>query len=315
MMNENNSPKTLLEAVRHFSDLDVCHAYMVKIKWPDGQVGCPECGCTEVGEIKSRRMFQCKTKSCRKQFSVKVGTIFEDSALGLDKWIVAVWCIVNAKNGISSCELARAVGVTQKSAWHMLHRIRLAMQTKSFRRITGEIESDESVIGGKLSNMSGHRKSKAKKRYGRFGRKTMVHGLLERTGEIRAKVVPDSQRGTIEPIVRANVEKGSALYSDIGSAYFCGYYGYLHRMVNHSLRYVEGRVHTNGMENFWSLLKRCLHGTYIAVEPQHLQRYLDEQCRRFNMRKGTDASRFHAVMQDVVGRRLCYNDLISDSQQ
>ena len=275
-MKEQNSPKTLLEAVRYFTDLDMCHAYMVNIKWPDGQVCCPECGGTEVGEIKSRRLFQCKAKGCRKQFSVKVGTIFEDSALGLDKWIVAVWCIVNARNGISSCELARAIGVTQKSAWHMLHRIRLAMQTKSFRRIIGEVETDESWIGAKMANMSGNRKTKAKKRYGHKGRKTIVHGLLERTGEIRAKVVPNVERGTIESIVRKNVEKGTKLYSDIGSAYFCGYYGYLHYMVNHAKQYVDGRIHTNGLENFWSLLKRCLHGTYVAVEPQHLQRYLSQ---------------------------------------
>lgn len=303
-------PKTLMEAVRHFSNPNTCHTYMVSVKWPDGQVVCPECGGMEIGEIKSRRMFQCKIKGCRKQFSVKVGTIFEDSALGLDKWIVAVWCIVNAKNGISSCELARAIGVTQKSAWHMLHRIRLAMKTPSYRRITGEVETDESVIGGRMRNRTGKRKEDHKRRYGPRGRKTIVHGLLERAGEVRAKVVPDSTRGTIESIVRQNVEKGSAIYSDIGSAYFCGYYGYLHQMVNHSLRYVEGRVHTNGLENFWSLLKRCLLGTYVAVEPQHLQAYLDEQCRRFNLRKGTDASRFHAVMQHVVGRRLPYRQLI-----
>src|SRR5687768_4271496 len=136
------NPTTLLDAVRYFSDLDVCHAYMIRIKWPDGKIVCPKCGGEHVGEIKSRRMFQCKSKDCRKQFSTKVGTIFEDSPLGLDKWFVAVWSIANAKNGISSCELARAIGVTQKSAWHMLHRIRLAMRTKSFRKIIGEVESD-----------------------------------------------------------------------------------------------------------------------------------------------------------------------------
>ncbi|MCH8822233.1 MAG: IS1595 family transposase [Planctomycetes bacterium] len=174
---------------------------------------------------------------------------------------------------------------------------------------TGEIETDESFIGGKMSNMSGNRKSRARKRYGQKGRKTIVHGLLQRRGEIRAKVVPSVERGSIETIVRKNVENGSTLYSDIGSEYFCGYYGYLHYMVNHAKHYVDGRIHTNGLENFWSLLKRCLRGTYIAVEPQHLQRYLDEQCRRFNMRKATDAERFDYVMQDVVGRRLRFQEL------
>lgn len=310
MMNENNSPKTLLEAVRYFSDLDVCHAYMVKIKWPDGQVCCPECGCIDVGEIKSRRMFQCKTKRCRKQFSVKVGTIFEDSALGLDKWIVAVWCIVNAKNGISSCELARAIGVTQKSAWHMLHRIRLAMQTKSFRQITGEIEADETFIGGRLANMHKAKKDKVIAEFGPRGRnKTVVAGQLERGGEVRAQVIKTTQTRHLVPIVRKNIKPGSTIYTDILTTYKCLSDEYIHEVVNHAKCYVQGRIHTNGLENFWSLLKRCIRSTYVAVDPEHLQRYLDEQCRRFNMRKGTDASRFHAVMQDVVGRRLEYADL------
>ncbi len=312
MMNENNSPKTLLEAVRYFSDLDVCHAYMVKIKWPDGQICCPECGCIEVGEIKSRRMFQCKTKGCRKQFSVKVGTIFEDSPLGLDKWIVAVWCIVNAKNGISSCELARAVGVTQKSAWHILHRIRLAMRTKSFRRITGEIEIDETFVGGKVQNMHKAKRDKVIARFGFAGKnKTVVSGQLERGGEVRAQVVKSTQKRHLDPVVRGNVAPGATIYSDILGSYKSLSDEYLHKVVNHALAYVQGRIHVNGMENFWSLLKRCVKGTYVAIDPDHLDRYLDEQCRRFNMRKGTDAERFDYVMQDVVGRRLTYQELVN----
>ncbi|MCH8343794.1 MAG: IS1595 family transposase [Planctomycetes bacterium] len=305
--NEQKSPQTLIEAVRHFSDLDCCHGYMVGIKWPDGQIWCPECGSTEVGEIKTRWLFQCKAKECRKQFSVKVDTIFEDSPLGLDKWLVAVWCIVNAKNGISSCELARAVGVTQKSAWHMLHRIRLAMRTQTYHRITGEVESDESFIGGRMANVH---KSK-RKNLPHHGNKAVVHGLLQRGGEVRARTVPDDRKATLLPLIRENVMPGSRLYSDIGNTYKRGGLNpeYLHEVVNHAIRYVDGRVHVNGLENFWSLLKRCLRGTYVRVAHQHLDRYLDEQCRRFNLRKGTDASRFHEVMRGIVGKRLRYGEL------
>src|SRR6266568_2156340 len=152
-MNTSSSPQTLIEAVRYFSDLDVCHNYMLSIKWPDGKITCPKCGGENVGNIASRRMLQCRAKGCRKQFSVKVGTIFEDSPLGLDKWFVAVWCVANAKNGISSHELGRALGLTQKTAWFMLHRIREAMRTGIFRKLSGTVESDETFIGGEARNM------------------------------------------------------------------------------------------------------------------------------------------------------------------
>src|SRR4051794_18292974 len=209
MSKTSYNPTSLLDSVRYFSDLDVCHAYATRIKWPDGKITCPKCGGEHVGEIKSRRMFQCKNKDCRKQFSTKVGTIFEDSPLGLDKWFAAVWCIANAKNGISSCELARAIGVTQKSAWHMLHRIRLAMKTKSFRKIIGEIESDESFIGGKSKNM--HKDVRRRKIPGPGGAgKAVVHGLLERGGHLRACVVPDVTANTLHAKIHENVEKGAA---------------------------------------------------------------------------------------------------------
>jgi transposase-like protein len=282
---------------------------MVQIKWPDGKIVCPKCGSEHVGEIKSRRMFQCKNKECRKQFSTKVGTIFEDSPLGLDKWFVAVWCIVNAKNGISSHELARALGITQKSAWHMLHRIRLAMQTKSFRKLDGEVESDETMIGGLYANM--HKKKRLAKPQGTGpSGKTIVQGLLERGGEVRAKVVPNQKKATLQSTVRANVYRGSSLFTDSSSSYTGLADEYLHAVVDHAVCYVEGRVHTNGLENFWSLLKRSLAGTYVAVAPQHLDRYLDEQTFRFNKRNGNDKSRFIEAMHSVVGKRLMYKELI-----
>lgn len=312
-MNIENHPKTLIEAVKYFADLDICHAYMAGIKWPEGRIQCPTCNGENIGAIKSRRMFQCKAKGCRKQFSVKVGTIFEDSPLGLDKWFVAVWCIANAKNGISSCELSRALGVTQKTAWFMLHRVRLAMKTKSFRKIIGEIESDETFVGGRLSNM--HRDKRLAKPRGRgtVG-KAIVQGLIERGGEARCKVVPNQKRPTLQAIVRENVEPGSAVYTDTLKSYEGLNKEFVHAMIDHAVRYVDGRVHTNCMENFWSLLKRTLGGTYVSVAPAHLDRYLDEQTMRFNARKGSDSSRFRQVMGGVNGRRIQYKHLIgSDS--
>jgi transposase-like protein len=306
MSKELHNPTTLLEAVQYFSDSDVCHAYMVRVKWPDGKITCPHCGGEQVGEIKSRRMFQCKDKECRRQFSTKVGTIFEDSPLSLTKWFVAVWSITNAKNGISSCEVARALGITQKSAWHMLHRIRLAMRTKSFRKIIGEIESDETFVGGKARNMHvGKRKVKGT---GPIG-KTVVHGLLERGGEVRCSVVPNNRKPTVQSAVRANVAKGAYVYTDALRSYQGLDDEYLHQVVDHAKCYVEGRVHTNGLENFWSLLKRALKGTYVAVAPFHLERYLDEQSFRFNKRKGNDCTRFLEAMLSICGKRLTYDEL------
>jgi transposase-like protein len=303
------NPETLMEAIRYFADLDVCHRYMVSIRWPDGAAKCPKCGGSNVGEIATRRMFQCKDRGCRKQFSTKVGTIFEDSPLGLDKWFVAVWSIANCKNGISSHELARALGITQKSAWFMLHRVRAAMKTKSFRKITGVIESDETFIGGKAKNM--HKSRKAK----RMGRgwigKQIVHGLLERGKDVRVKIVPNTKRPTMLSSVREHVEPGASVYTDALASYVGLEVDFVHRMIDHAKEYVRGAVHTNGLENFWSLLKRSIRGSYVWVSPEHLQAYLDEQAFRFNCRKSTDGERFRRVLRTVVGRRLSLAELTS----
>lgn len=305
MDNENYNPTSLLDAVRYFSDPDVCHRYMLRILWTDKRPVCPKCSGENIGEIKSRRMFQCKNRECRKQFSTKVGTIFEDSPLGLDKWFVAIWAIANAKNGISSCELARAIDVTQKTAWHMLHRIRLAMKTKSFRKIIGEVEVDETFIGGK--NVNRHR---SKRKSGGSSNKVIVQGLLERGGEVRCHIARNLGLRALQTPVRENVEPGTNLYSDQFASYRSLNEDFLHQAVNHIIEYVNGRVHINGLENFWSLLKRTLAGTYVAVAPQHMGRYLDEQTWRFNKRKGSDGTRFLEVMLSVAGKRLTYADLI-----
>jgi transposase-like protein len=300
-----NLPKTLIEAIRYFSDQDVCVQFVAKLRWPDGPV-CPRCGGTEHSYLKTRRVWKCK--SCKRQFSVKVGSIFEDSAIPLDKWLAAMWMIANSKNGVSSHEMARSLGITQKSAWFLLHRVRLAMQTGTFEKLDGEIEVDETFIGGKAGNM--HKDVRARKITGTGGKdKAIVAGVLQRGGEVRAVVVSDTRRATLQAGVREHVEQGSAVYSDA----WLGYTGlageYDHKVVDHAEKYVDGQVHVNGVENFWSLLKRGLHGTYVSVQPWHLFRYIDERVFTYNERGLTDLDRFLVVLGTVAGRRLTYKAL------
>jgi transposase-like protein len=309
-MEPNDTPKTLLEAVKYFADPAVCFKAMIGAKWPDGKIACPKCNGEAIGVITSRSMLQCKAKDCRKQFSCKVGTIFEDSPLGLDKWFVAVWCIANAKNGISSCELARSLGVTQKTAWFMLHRIRLAMKTKSFRKFSGEVETDETFVGGKADNMHKHKREKKIVGRGAVG-KAIVHGLLERgdVSQVQANVIGSTDASVLLPAVRQSVAAGAEVYSDGARGYGDLCLTHRHATVDHIETYVSGRVHTNGIENFWALLKRGLKGTYVAVAPYHLSRYVDEQVYRFNKRKKTDSARFLECLANVLGRRLTWRNL------
>lgn len=321
MDTQNNTPKTLLEAVRYFSDLDVCHRYMISIRWPDGQITCPMCGCNRIGNIASRRMLQCKDKDCRKQFSTKVGTVFEDSPLGLDKWFVAVWCITNAKNGISSHELGRAIGVSQRAAWHMLHRIRAAMKAKTFKTIEGTVESDETFIGGKAKNMHANVRREKINGRGTVG-KVVVHGILERamnpngTSRVTASVVPNQKAKTLQPRIRDRVASGSRVFTDSLSSYEGLSDVYAHDTVEHAAgQYVkDSDVHTNCMENFWTLLKRSLKGTYVSVEPEHLESYCDEQVFRFNERYRNDAGRFELAMKSVIGVQLTWKDLVDGNR-
>src|SRR5215218_8808855 len=315
MLKQHAAPNTLAEAIRYFADPDVSLAFVVQLRWPSG-VACPHCKAEKPSFLTTRRIWKCL--ACRKQFSVKVGTIFEDSPLGLDKWLPALWLIANAKNGISSYEIARALGVTQKTAWFMLHRIRLAMQTKSFAKMAGTVESDESYIGGRRANM--HKKRQAKIKSG-HNHMAAVHGMLERRrgakhSTIRLAHIPNTRTVVMDGNIRANVEEGSNLYTDSLTTYRkLAKYGwrdsYTHAAVDHALAYVDGQVHTNGLENFWSLLKRTIKGTYIAVDPFHLFRYLDEQAYRFNNREENDLGRFVGVLRTIIGKRLTYAELVS----
>jgi transposase-like protein len=286
-------------------------AYLAHKRWPNGVVICPICGSNKVGFLANQRRWQCRVRHPRRQFSVKVGTIFEDSPLGLEKWLLVVWMIVNDKNGISSWEIHRGIGVTQKTAWFMLHRVRLAMQGKLGGKLGGNVEVDETFIGGKARNMHKDRKRRAQQQGRNTGGKTIVAAVLERHGELRATVVEDRRKKALQSLVRDNVEAGSNLCSDELRSYDGLDTEYIHQVINHAEKYVDGQVHTNGMETFWSLLKRGLKGTYVSVEPFHLFRYVDEQVFRYNNRKDmNDADRFSLAISQIVGKRLTYKELI-----
>lgn len=312
-------PETLIEAVRYFADPDKAQAFMVELRWPKG-VCCPRCGSAAVAPIPTRRTWECKSKHEKRQFSVKVGTIFEDSPLPLDKWLCTIWMIANAKNGVSSYEVHRAIGVTQKTAWFMLQRIRLAMQTGSFEKARGAVESDETFIGGRAINMHPSRRRRLfNKSSGNAARgKTVVHGLLERSADgkksrIKTTVISNAQAAVIEPLIVDNVEPGTKLYTDTSGANQRLRTGLDQEFIDHAEAYVMGQVHTNGLENFWSLLKRTLKGTYVSVDPAHLFRYLDEQVFRFNERGDKDAGRFLKVAYAVLGKRLTYAELTGNA--
>ncbi len=305
MKTQSAFPQTLLEAVRYFADLDVARGFLAHLRWPDG-IECPSCGSSDISDMPTRKLFRCRL--CKRQFSVKVGTIFEDSPIGLDKWLPAVWALSAAKNGVSSHELARSIGVTQKTAWFMLQRIRLAMQTKGFAApLIGTIEADETFIGGKIQNNPSRKRRKADKTP--YYDKTPVMGLLQRDGEVRAFVMPSMDAASMQQNVRDHVAEGSNLMTDGHLAYRPLEVEYYHQYVDHLKEYVRGQVHTNGIENFWSLFKRCVKGTYVKPEPKHLGRYVDEQVMRFNSRTMLDAERFTYLLSQVSGIRLTWKKL------
>lgn len=314
-MDAIKAPKTLQQAVVLFSDPDRALAYAITLRWPDG-VACPRCDSKENRFVKTRRLWFCK--GCQKQFTVKVGTIFEDSPLDIGRWMIAYWMLINCKNGVSSYEVARTLGITQKSAWFMLHRLRLAMQDTAHGggKLGGpgsRVEVDETFIGGKARNMHARKRKILGNLAGGDG-KTVVLGMLERGGRVRTAVVPNREGKTLQPIILNNVQRGAKVMSDEHQGYNGLEDSYLRGIINHAVAYVDGTVHTNGMENYWSLVKRGLNGTYVAVEPFHLFRYLDEQAFRYNHRKEgdkklTDAERFALGMSQVAGKRLTFDTL------
>jgi transposase-like protein len=310
-----HEPQTLTEAILYFSDPDVALSTMVELRWPDG-VTCPECGRTDVRFIATRRMWECRGTHVRKQFTAKRGTIFEDSPLGLDKWFAAIWMIANCKNGVSSYEIHRGIGVTQKTAWFMLHRIRLAMETGSFLKGPGDHEADETFIGGLAKNMHKSRREKTIKARGASG-KAVVMGVLRRGSEVEtskvvARHIEDTSHGNLVPLIHENVEHGSYVYTDAHAGYLGLKPMFVHQTVDHAVAYVNGAVHTNGLENFWALFKRAIKGTYVSIEPVHLNAYVVEETFRFNERKDNDGGRFRKVLGSVTGKRIQYKDLIAN---
>jgi transposase-like protein len=298
-------PENLIGAVRYFSDEAVCRDFVVELRWPKG-VRCMRCDGKELGFISSRSLWRCK--ACKYEFTVKKGTIFEDSPIPLSKWLPALWMYSAFKKGVSSHQLARNLGVTQKTAWFMSHRIRLAMEIGNFDRpLSGEVEADETFVGGKARFQ--HENKKKHIGTGGMG-KVAVMGLLERHGEIRARVVPSVRKGTLQKAVRASVAPGSTVYTDASYSYRGLHTEYVHQVIDHAEAYVRDRVHTNGLENFWSLFKRMIYGTHHSVDPEHLDRYLDEAPYRFNSREFSDTTRFVSATARVIGKRITYRQLI-----
>lgn len=311
------TPKTLQQAIRLFSDEQVCIDAVAAMRWPDGPE-CPHCQAKEPYYLETQKRWKCR--SCRKQFSVKVGTIFEDSPISLQQWLPALWMLVNDKNGVSSYELHRALDISQKSAWFVLHRLRLVLKQNPGFRFGGPVEVDETFVGGRIANM--HKAKKARMTVIRGQQlkddhlnKTIVMGMLDRElRQVRAKVVPNVRRDTLQNEILREVKLGSTVYTDEWIVYNALRQQFVHDVVNHVEGYVEGQVHTNGIENFWALLKRTLKGTYVAVEPFHLERYVDEQIFRFNNRATkenplTDSDRFVAALAQVAGKRLTFAEL------
>ena len=314
-------PKTLVEAIQYFSDEQTCIDAVAAMRWPNGPI-CPDCNTPNPYYIKTQKRWKCR--ECRRQFSVKVGSVFEDSPISLTKWLPALWMICNCKNGISSYEIARDLGVTQKTAWFMLQRLRLVLKNGSMGKIDGSggpVEIDETFIGGNLKNMHKDRKLRYNSRGGSFG-KAVVMGMLERDSrQVRAKVVPNVKRETLQNEILNQIEKGSTVYTDGYTGYdHLAAQDYIHETVNHVEEYVRGQVHTQGMENFWALLKRGLRGTYVAVEPFHLDRYVDEQVFRYNNRATkdnplNDADRFALALSQIAGKRLTYAELTGKTER
>jgi transposase-like protein len=300
-----DNPQTLQQAINHFADPQRAHEAIVALRWPYG-VACPRLGCgsADVHFIATRRIWRCK--ECKRQFSAKVGTVFEDSPIGFDKWLPALWMLTNCRNGVSSYEIERALGVSQKTAWFMLHRLRLAMKEDVNDQMIGPVEADETFVGGR-------RRLRAwdpnPRKHGPHEGKTIVMGIVQRGGRARAIVVKDTKGRTLLPKIYEHVARGATVYTDEHAGYRGLKSDYVHHVINHTQRYVDRHITTNRVENFWSCLKRTLGGTYIAPRPFHLERYVDEQIFRFNVRGQKDADRFAEAARGADGRRLTWAQL------
>jgi transposase-like protein len=312
-METPETPDSLHEAIIWFREFENCRKFMMHLRWPDGKVLCPRCQSEKVFWIEKERVWKCYGKHDHAKFSLKTGTVFEDSPISLEKWLPAAWLIMNCKNGISSYEVSRGLGVTQKTAWFMLQRIRLALQDGDPKKMSGTVEADETFIGGKARNMHAGKRAERIQGRGPLG-KQIVFGLLERkTGRVHVEHVETRRKHDLSGVVQQRVRRGSEVITDELLSYDALNSEYAHKVINHAEQYVDGHVHTNRMENFWSLLKRGINGTYVSIEPFHLFRYLDEQAFRYNNRTMTDAERFVTGMKQIQGKRLTYEELTGKS--
>lgn len=293
--------KNLAELTSYFKTDQSCREYLEEMRW-HGKPVCPHCNHDESYKFADGRYYKCK--ACRQKFTVTIGTIFEDTKIGLRKWFIAIYIFSSHKKGISSCQLAKDVGVTQKSAWHMLHRIRFAFGINEPDMLTDEVEVDETYIGGKAKNM--HKSVREKKIKGRGASgKTPVLGLVERNGRVIAKPVPNTEADTLLPIVRERVALGSSIFTDEFPAYNKLDKDYAHASVNHSAGvYVDGNIHTNTIDGYWSLLKRGIFGIYHQVSSKHLHRYCAEFDYRYNTRRNGEVQRFDNALKHTDGRLM-----------
>ncbi len=301
-------PETLLEIIPFFSNVETCNRFIAELKWENGIPLCPRCGSMNICELTTRPAFRCREKDCRSSFSIKVGTIFEDSPLPLSKWLPAIWMVVNSKMGISSWGLKRALGVTQKTSWFMMHRIREAMRNDHVYKLSGEVEIDQAYVGGSARNKHKSR-SPFHRRMSTKETMTAIVGILQRRGEVRAKVIGDLRNSTIVPEIYRNVEDGTRVYTDGRCSHYWLKSKYEHESISHSKEYARGNIHINTIENFWAHFKRTITGTYIQIGRCHVERYLDEQSFRYNNRKDSDAERFVKAVSQIFGRKLTYEKL------
>ncbi len=286
----------LIELVTYFKSEEVCIKYLEKIRW-DKDLSCPYNTCTnsKIFKYKNGKTYKCSC--CQKQFSVRVGTIFEGSKIGLQKWFAAIYLVTSHKKGISSMQLGKDIGVTQKTAWFMLHRIRKALGLQqSGDKFDGICEADETYIGGLEKNKHWNRKTK-----GTQGRsvktKIIVAGVLERGGELRAKKLEATNVKTLGKFVEDNIKEGCRINTDEWLGYKKLHKKFDHKVVNHkSGQYVEGDVHTNTIEGFWAMLKRGIRGVYNVMSPKHIQNYIDEFVFRYNTRNMNEHERFVTML-------------------